>query len=72
MADNPISVLHRLRASSGPKETIGLSDDVIEDPSIGMHVHTKINTRETAHSKIGVSHCTLGAPPLGGASPGPL
>ena len=31
MADNPISILHRLRASSGPKETVGLSDDVIED-----------------------------------------
>ena len=31
MADNPIAILHRLRASSGPIETIGLSDDVIED-----------------------------------------
>ena len=31
MADNPISILHRLRASSGPKDTVGLSDDVIED-----------------------------------------
>ena len=31
MADNPISILHRLRASSGPRDTVGLSDDVIED-----------------------------------------
>ena len=31
MADNPITILHRLRASSGPKETVGLGDDVIED-----------------------------------------
>ena len=31
MADNPISILHHLRASSGPKETVGLSDDVIQD-----------------------------------------
>ena len=31
MADNPISILHRLRAASGPVETVGLSDDVIED-----------------------------------------
>ena len=31
MADNPITILHRLRASSGPKETVGLSDGVIED-----------------------------------------
>jgi len=31
MADNPLDVLHRLRALSGPKETVGLSDDVISD-----------------------------------------
>jgi len=31
MADNPTAVLKRLRASSGSKETVGLSDDIIED-----------------------------------------
>ncbi|DAC41504.1 MAG TPA: lysine 6-aminotransferase, partial [Candidatus Poseidoniales archaeon] len=31
MADNPVAILHRLRKASGPKETVGLSDHVIED-----------------------------------------
>ena len=31
MADNPLAILHRLREVSGPKETVGLSDHVIED-----------------------------------------
>ena len=31
MADNPITILHSIRASSGPKETVGLNDDVILD-----------------------------------------
>ena len=44
MADNPITILHRLRASSGPKETVGLSDDVIEDFRVADH--DKIGIRD--------------------------
>ena len=58
MADNPIAILHRLRASSGPKETIGLSDDVIEDfcntdPELIQAIHEAGQVHHTLLEEFG-------------------
>ena len=58
MADNPISALHRLRATSGPKETVGLSDEVImdfcsTDNELVQAIHEAVGVHQTLMEEFG-------------------
>ena len=58
MADNPVSILHRLRSSTGAQETIGLNDEIIEDfcasdAELVQAIHEADRVHQTLMSEFG-------------------